>query len=53
MSDQMIKLTEPAAQQAVRDGLVDGEVYKDGEVWAEVASLTEFYRLRPAADKPA
>ena len=51
MSDQMIQVRGPLAKGAVRNGEVAGEEYSDGEVWAEIESLKEFYHLHPEADK--
>jgi hypothetical protein len=46
----MVKVTGEVAKTAVMTGEILGELYADGEVWADVNSLREFYRLNPTAD---
>lgn len=42
MSEEMVEVTDERERQAVREGAVHGEVYADGEVWAERLSLSRF-----------
>lgn len=49
---EMVQVTDEREKLAVKDGAVDGDVYADGEVWAERWSLHAF-KVKPHGELPA
>lgn len=46
MTDQSIEVTDSDEQEAVRNGEIEGDVYRDGAVFADTASLLKWRELR-------
>jgi hypothetical protein len=46
VSEEMVKVVGNIAQH-VREGMLPGEVYADGEVWAELVALRDWYQQYP------
>lgn len=53
MSDEEMVRVVGAIAQRVRDGEIPGEVYADGEVWAELAALRAWYQRYPDEESAA
>ena len=45
MNKCFVRIIEPHEIDAVELGHIEGDIYKDGEVWAETQSLTAFPAL--------
>lgn len=43
MNDEMVQVFSEEEKKAVRDGIVAGEVYADGEVWADKTELVRWH----------
>jgi hypothetical protein len=45
MMSESVRITAPAEVEAVRNGAILGDEYRDGEVWADAESLLRFRQV--------
>jgi hypothetical protein len=43
---ESVRVTAPAEVEAVRNGAILGDEYKDGEIWADAVSLLRFRQIK-------
>jgi hypothetical protein len=43
---ESVRVTAPAEVEAVRNGAILGDEYKDGEIWADTLSLLRFRQIK-------
>jgi len=50
---ESVQITDPREIEAVKSGAIEGTVYRDQEVWAEVVSLLQWRHAQITEQQPA